>query len=205
MLRIKKIAYILQTDIFINTCKCSSSNTMDSFPRDSLPSPFHSEQKQNTPSKSTLACRVMETWFKSMKRNAVWLREKGTEQKVAFNGGGVAERRGWRQINTKISFWKAGIFLQAWASCQQIPTAQSPTGEGQCFPMGPWARTVSPFCPAQAHLQNKGMSPPSNTLHQWHWFPTGRDLRTPPSPGEPPCLSTLESKMPSSTPQWSRN
>lgn len=146
------------------------------------PSPFPSKQKQNSPSQST-AMQIYGSWFTSMKRNAVWsrgrARREGLEQKVAFNAA-------WRQTDTRISFWKAGIFPPGRASSQQIPTTQSPTGEGQHFPQ---ARKPSPLRPAQAHLQNKDTRPPTNTLPQQHWFPPGGDLRIPPFPGEPPCLS----------------
>lgn len=106
MLGIKKIARILQTDMFTNTHKRSSYNTMDSFPLDAPTTPFPSKQKQNSPSQST-AMQIYGSWFQSMKRNAVWsrgrARREDMEQKVAFNGG-------WRQTDTRISFWKAGIF-----------------------------------------------------------------------------------------------
>lgn len=51
-----------------------------------IPIPFRAKAKH--PIKKHSGMQIYGNWFKSMKRNVVWLREEGTEQKIAFNGGG---------------------------------------------------------------------------------------------------------------------
>lgn len=135
-------------------------------------SPFPSKQKQNSPSQST-AMQIYGSWFKSMKRNAVWSRGRGGgriwNKRLHSMGGEGRQTPGF--LSGRQEFSPPGR-----ASSQQIPTTQSPTGEGQRFPQ---ARKPSPLWPSQAHLQNKDMRPPGNTLPQQHWFPPGGKSQNP--------------------------
>lgn len=103
MLCIKKIASILETDIFTSIHKCSSYNIINSFPHMILSHPHSIQRKSKALHPKSTVMQIYGSWFQPMRKNVVWSKEKGHRTKGCIH---------WevRQTDTRISFCKAGIF-----------------------------------------------------------------------------------------------
>ena len=96
---IRKTASLSQTDIFPNINKCSSYNTINSFPHmifPPIPILFKAKSKAPRQKKKHKVTEIYGSWFKSMRRNAVWSKQsrgddEGMEQKVTHKREGKAD------------------------------------------------------------------------------------------------------------------
>lgn len=129
MLCIKKITSVLETDIFTSIHKCSSYNTINSFPH-MIPSHPHSiQRKSKALHRKSLVMQVYGSWFQSMKKNVVWSKEKGHRTKGCIH---------WevRQIDTGISFCKARILPPRMGQLRTNPHCSVAHTWGPALPHG---------------------------------------------------------------------
>ena len=208
MLYISKIASILQTDVFTNINKCSSYNTMNSFPHTIFPpAPIPFKAKSKAPwQKGTQSRRFMEADLN------VWggmlSGQRREEVSTGYGTKGCIQRE-MKADRHEDSFLEGRNLFPKDEPVHNKPLLlQSPTGVGSTSPQDP-GRGISSL-PSGLTYKTKGMRETTQTTHSI----SNRDSHSggsqnPSLHGEPPHPGTLEPKMPSWMPpaeqEWNAN